>query len=120
MSSPEDRLPLIPPEGEMPEFQLNVDNTAFLLRWDNVEIICFDVGDGEFDHLLHKVAEDQYVYIFFIRLDDPSIREQLEALRFIRVQKPMLDPQTRDMYVNFQARKLENFQISDLLDSDTV
>ncbi|MBX4201800.1 hypothetical protein KW803_02815 [Candidatus Saccharibacteria bacterium] len=77
-----------------PEIQATLEGTLFTLNRDNTLIRRFDVGDGDFDFIMHKYSDENIVVVRLSQIEDASLIETLEATGFLTRTDPSLDTQS--------------------------
>ena len=107
--SPDSSEPLLPPEDAMPYLDLIIDDVSHRLTWENTLVRKFAVGSGDFDHMLHQVAEDQSIYIFLNHSEaGVEIKGHLEENSFPIRYDPILDDGTIELYARMESKSIDS------------
>lgn len=111
--SPENHEAAAPqPEYSGPVVELRIGECRYELTWYNTIVRTFTVGDGEYDHAIHRLPNGQMVGFPLRQGNLQEFAAALEERQFPRRIDPYLDGSTLDWYTYMEAsdmdRELEN------------
>ena len=111
--------PLRPAESDMPRLDLIVDEVMYRMTWRDTLVRTFDVGNGEYDHLLHRFSEDGSIYIFFNKVKaGDDIKKFLDENSFPHRRDPILDDEAVELFMRAEVKAMDR-EMNDLLNGQS-
>ena len=82
---PEERKPAPEPgpieDAHEPSARIELETPegTLILTPENTIVCLYDIGEGEFDHLIHNLSGQEGSMVVFLKDEDPVLREYLEG-----------------------------------------
>lgn len=96
------------PEYSGPTIDLAVGERTYELTWHNTIVRTFTVGDGMYDHAIHKMPDGQLVAFSLRQENLQEIVTLLEEAQFPRRIDPYLDEPTLNWYTSIEASDMDS------------
>lgn len=106
MTYPEDSSPELPSTNS-PEIDLIIGGEKYTLTWHNSLVRKFLVGEGVYDHILHRPPDGRDLFVFLDGEVGQQLRDLLTENSYPHRIDPILDNQTIEFYTRMQTASLE-------------
>lgn len=96
---------------ENPGVDINIGDEQYVLKWEDTTIRTYRVGDGEFDHIHHRLPDNKILILFNAMEDVPELVEILEGMNYPQ----RVDPVPEDIILHYYSVMLNN-RLGDFVD----